>query len=298
MMQKESRKRKLGEESKTNKILDLSDSGARRKYIDPKRSPQMYKKLHWGQLKLLVEELVFLTMTRESKAKRVVYAGAAPGLSMPYLSEMFPDLTFDLFDPAMFFIKSSERIQIFNRTFTDDDAKGYTETETIFLSDIRSGESEKEIESDMNSQRRWVEIMKPKFSSLKFRLPFNNTTTKYLGGQLYIQAFAPVASTELRLVFSDIAEKTYNNAEVEERMAYHNQVVRQASVERTSCGLQLNKIFDKIPFLNFDFLLFAEALLDYRRSQNLPCSASDLQKDILRVLVLLSPKRKIFHLTF
>jgi hypothetical protein len=71
---------------------------------------------HWGQRKLLLSEIEFLSLfipqlrARSPPPKRivVVYAGAAPGTHIPYLFDLFDnrtgDLQFALFDPAYFSI--------------------------------------------------------------------------------------------------------------------------------------------------------------------------------------------------
>lgn len=67
---------------------------------------------HWGQRKLLLSEIEFLSLfipqlrARVPPPKRiiVIYAGAAPGTHIPYLFDLFDnksgDLQFALFDPA------------------------------------------------------------------------------------------------------------------------------------------------------------------------------------------------------
>ena len=67
---------------------------------------------HWGQRKLLLSEIEFLSLfipqlrARAPPPKRiiVIYAGAAPGTHIPYLFDLFDnksgDLQFALFDPA------------------------------------------------------------------------------------------------------------------------------------------------------------------------------------------------------
>ena len=57
---------------------------------------------HWGQRKLLFSEIEFLTLYGHL-AKTVVYAGAAPGTHINYLSkELFPEHKWVLVDPAPF----------------------------------------------------------------------------------------------------------------------------------------------------------------------------------------------------
>merc|ERR1739848_499715 len=53
---------------------------------------------HWGQRKLMLAEVEFLTRFH-GDASTVVYAGAAPGLHVPLMAELFPRLRFVLVDP-------------------------------------------------------------------------------------------------------------------------------------------------------------------------------------------------------
>lgn len=68
-----------------------------------------------------------------------VYVGAADGKHIALLYRMFPDVTFDLYDPRDFMIEPNDRIQIFKQFFEDIDAKKYVgRDDIIFISDIRT----------------------------------------------------------------------------------------------------------------------------------------------------------------
>ena len=56
-------------------------------------------KIHLGQLKLLISEIMFLTK-KAKDGDRVLYVGAAEGYHTAKLADMFPTLTFDLWDPG------------------------------------------------------------------------------------------------------------------------------------------------------------------------------------------------------
>ena len=47
--------------------------------------------IHWGQMKLLLCEIEFLTRY-STNAKTVLYVGAAPGTHIVYLMQLFPHL--------------------------------------------------------------------------------------------------------------------------------------------------------------------------------------------------------------
>ena len=74
--------------------------------------------MHWGQRKLLLSEIEFLARFSEPGIT-CVYAGAAPGTHIPYLTQLFPEVArFVLVDPSPFICKPSERIVVRQEFFT------------------------------------------------------------------------------------------------------------------------------------------------------------------------------------
>lgn len=130
--------------------------------------------IHWGQRKLLLSEIEFLTKyVKPGKSYNIVYAGAAPGIHTGMLTELFPRNKFILIDPEKFRVKSSDNIVIRRELFTNEIAEEYSELDNLlFISDIRSGKSSDHVSRDMEMQRKWVEIMNPMACMLKFRLPW------------------------------------------------------------------------------------------------------------------------------
>lgn len=87
-----------------------------------RRKGEVKSVIHWGQRKLLMSEIEFLTL-HGHKANLVVYAGAAPGTHISMLSEMFPQHNFILVDPSPFTVKESDRIVCMQQLFTDELAR-------------------------------------------------------------------------------------------------------------------------------------------------------------------------------
>jgi len=231
------------------KPLEFDDIPSHLPYIHRKDS----KNVHNGQRKLLMNEVYFLTKHGDL-AHNVVYAGAAGGHHIPFLSELFPKHNFFLWDPAPFAIKPQDRIEINNDFFTDDVAKSYhdrfpgktVEDSVLFISDIRSGsndmkfeEFEAEVHRNNLMQKHWLELMHPKMAMLKFRVPYNFTgvlengdpctseSYPYLDGDVDIQPWAPPFSGETRLIttgFSESGTKKYEG--YENKMHYVNTVIR------------------------------------------------------------------------
>lgn len=185
---------------------------------------------HLGQLKLQLNEMQFLTRNSK-KASLVVYIGAGGGMHIPYLSKLFPRLTFHLYDDH-FNIKETSNIKIFKRFFTDKDARYYSTYPHLFISDIRRDATDNEsVWQDMIYQQRLVKLAKPKMANLKFRSPFPTKkfdTFKYLSGNLYLQAFPKQWTTELRLETDCSSERRYSARNIEEQMFFHNNYLRPA----------------------------------------------------------------------
>ncbi len=201
---------------------------------------------HIGQLKLLLSEIEFLT-PYYGRSLRVIYAGAAPGVHIPILAQMFPTMHFVLVDPAQSMISNGEyaNIEVIQDFMSDALASDFatrfsSESLLLFISDVRVGapigskESDEaqqlRIQRDMDAQRRWVELMRPLSSILKFRLPWSiGAKTDYLGGKIYFPVYGKCLTHEARLIVPrDAPAREYDNRRYEKQMAYFNQVLRPA----------------------------------------------------------------------
>ncbi len=205
---------------------------------------------HWGQLKLLLSEIQFLTIALQkitnSKKFVFVYAGAATGEHIPYLRNLFPTIDFLLYDPAKFNIKESEGIKIINDYFLDKTAfeikEKYRDCNILFCSDIRTEDSsddnnpfntsELDIQENMKMQFGWWKIMEPDLAMFKFRLPFDKNKSNYPEGMICIQAFCGAKSTETRLIVEKNAKYiSYDNNKYESQLFYHNVVNRKSEFD-------------------------------------------------------------------
>lgn len=200
------------------------------------------KNIYNARWKLFASELAFLTMvlTRigDDVTPVVVYAGAAPGYHIPALASLFPKLEFFLYDVRRFRFGPKEKLHIMRKNFNDEFAKEWKETgrTVIFISDVRNADqhkidSEVAAQVNMTDQARWVEIMKPAWWSIRFRIPYpiveKGEKYEYLGGWLMLQPFTKALSMEMRLVGNgNIERKPYDTRELEELLFYHNRMVR------------------------------------------------------------------------
>lgn len=252
--------------------------------------------VHWGQRKLLMTELAFLTQisgwTRQTLAEPIiVYAGAAPGLHLPLLSSLFPTMTFHLYDPVPFGLIATPRLHLYQRKFTDEDARAWAgRSDVIFISDIRTADhvvmsveqNEASIIQDLRMQETWYHLIKPVAALLKFRLPYpspqrhqhetetetETETFRYLDGCLLKQIWAPQMTTETRLIPNGNS-RDYNLVTYESQMFYHNTEIRER-LQFQNPLTQTNQPIDP-PELENDFDSVAEAwiLQDYLKAKNM-----------------------------
>jgi len=191
--------------------------------------------LHWGQLKLMLTEIEFLTIALKENTGDLpiymVYAGSAPGNHIPYLSRMFPTIYFELYDPNDFVVKDSDMIKTHVQFFTDVDAKYWRDQPdkyVIFCSDIRTEPATEEaVTFNMNMQLDWWKVINPELAMFKFRLPWKAGITEYPQGDIYIQPFPGQTSTETRLIVKkDAPIIEYDNITYEKACFHHNTVNR------------------------------------------------------------------------
>ena len=221
-------------------FLDILPHGQhpRLKYV-PENKLEGVSTIHRGQRKLLMSEIGSLIRLDPLKEYNVVYAGAAPGIHTPLLSELFPNLTFHLYDPAPFTIKESHKLRLFNDYFTDATAESFASgsyENLVFICDIRRTNNEVLVWEDMQAQQKWHNIMCPQMTSLKFRLPWPNNgvvdesnQVEYLSGDIHLPIWGPRNTTESRLVIEKgrhTGTCTYDCLAYEEEMCYFNRVVR------------------------------------------------------------------------
>ena len=216
--------------------------------------------IHWGQRKLLMSEIEFLTLLSRDQLRNaeVVYAGAAPGTHVEFLCGLFPTVHFTLVDPAPFTVRESDSIDIIRGMFTDELAerlrRRFRDRVVVFISDIRtsdpdvdtSSESELKISSDMWAQQRWHVLMRPFRSMFKFRLPWDDGVSRYLAGDIYLPVWGPQTTTECRLVtgVNSIAKTVYDHRKHESQMFYFNCVTRPSLYDHGVCAEGLDHCYD------------------------------------------------------
>lgn len=208
-------------------LMPTASTIAYRRRADEKKTVN-----HWGQRKLLLSQIEFLTLYARPN-DTVVYAGAAPGTHTEFLASMFPTLKFVLVDPADFVARHRPpQIEVRQRFFTDDIAREFHgRTDVLFVCDIRTAdwkvmtkeEVEAAVEADQPAQMRWHVLMKPRASMLKFRLPWGDGETLYLDGRIYLPIWGPQTTSETRLIVErDAPLRAYSHRTYEAQMFAFN----------------------------------------------------------------------------
>jgi hypothetical protein len=271
-----------------NRILNMNDQ------LDYYLRTNIFKRaLHWGQLKLFLSELEFLTkilLEKPNKKIVFVYAGAAPGHHIKFLHDMFKEIDFELYDPNKFVINDEPGLKTHVQFFMDEDAQYWhdkAKKENLYLafcSDIRTEPATSEnVIRNMNMQLGWWKIMNPDLSMFKFRLPWEAGKTTYPEGDIYLQAFPGPTSTETRLMVRKNAKIIqYDNKAYESACFHHNIINRELYYDNILGDLSLEK--DGLDNC-YDCVSFIKIVEEYNKFRSLPISniktlINSIQKEI------------------
>lgn len=281
-----------------------------RRTAEEKKSSTSVK---FGQAKLGFMLLEFLNIFYDPEVHTnpvVLYIGAAPGINVAIIAKMYPMISFVLYDPSRFeeSLRDCDNILIHDRLFEDSDIKEWKvrkeNGDHIFLvSDIRNVkyktfknlhtdrakyiESENLVKEDMLLQQRWVTEIQPAFSSLKFRLPWNEPWMdasslyfSYLDGYVFVQAFESQTSSETRLVPYSPDNKVYEKRQWNTKLYqdccfYHNTITRDKikfkhplkSIDHTINTTQLSRIGLTD---DYDSTLASYIIVEYLSKFNIP----------------------------
>ena len=174
-------------------------------FVDSEKTSVLY----FGQLKLFIAELEFLTPFHARDDITVLYAGALPGYHILFLADLFPKMRFILVDPGVTPLQTAtpsivekltlqtsyedvmSRITIVNKFLTESDESDtqvpiaslrQEGREMLFISDIRNtsvGDTRDDhamhqrlVHEDMDLQRRLLLRLDPEQSLLKCRMPW------------------------------------------------------------------------------------------------------------------------------
>ncbi len=210
--------------TRDNRLLTTQIQRSRKNIVNI-NSKKLSTTEHWGQRKLLLTEIEFLTNYGSDEDCLVVYAGAAPGSHVTYLSSLFPQLTFVLIDDKEFSLELTNKIKIRSEKFTHDMAKRCSDPnrKVLFICNVRTfrpqGDGQNDGREDMQNQMNWHKLMNPYMSLLNFRLPLQDGKSQYLEGYQIIEPWASKRATECRLIVKKDARMIdYDHHDFEENL--------------------------------------------------------------------------------
>ena len=201
----------------------------------------------------ITENTTFEPTRPTDKTVHIIYPGAARGDTILILCQMFPNTLWYLIDPNPFHssLNSHPMVkEVKNEYFTDETAQYYkdkfknTKDKILLLSDIREETDDTDIIEDQEANARWHNIIKPNFSYFKFRCPYDNPKKyKYYDAKVYIQPFAPVDTTESRIIFEkELIPKVWDINEYQGKFNYFNRVLRPSFYNKSI--IKNNDYFD------------------------------------------------------
>jgi trans-aconitate methyltransferase len=219
-----------GEFTSENRFITSSKNPLYKNKFDPEKWSTIE---HWGQRKLLLTEIEFLTKYAADSTSLIIYAGAAPGSHINCLSSLFPRLLFVLIDSKDFSVTETDKVRVKRENFTSDLANYYSQSnhDILFICNVHTYNTNDNMQynviDDMENQLRWHQLLKPRAALLNFRLPHTSEKFRYFAGELLIEPWASKRATGCRLVVDKNAKIVdYNNATFEEAMVYFQNVTR------------------------------------------------------------------------
>ncbi|CAF3435758.1 unnamed protein product [Rotaria sp. Silwood1] len=164
---------------------------------------------------------------------KVIYIGAAPGIHINYLSELFPDLEFVLIDTKKVETKKTPKIHIRSGEFIDDIVKEYSKSrkELLLICDIHAFGAQDDIDEnlaiDMVNQKEWHLSMKPSASLLTLHFSRTQNRLQYFEGDLILEPWGSRHPSGCRLVVQKGARMIdYNIKNLKSCMDYFQNVLR------------------------------------------------------------------------
>ena len=171
----------------------------------------------WQYRQLLLSEIEFLTEYSNESNCLVVYAGAASGIHLNYLSDLFPQVEFVLIDSNAILTEQNDRITIIEKNFNEKLAKKYAKEERRILFICNKGINDDLMlwQSNINS-----------YASL-LPIHFCSTSFQFYDGRILLNLWSPRNSFECRLIVEkDASIITYETHQFKKAISYFQNHLR------------------------------------------------------------------------
>lgn len=183
------------------------------------RESRQFKKLTCTNpfRKNLVLQIEFL-LNYGHMSKQIIYV--SPFVShLSFLAKLFPLHTFIVYNKSEDSRPRIRNVAYNNLNFNDNIAKS--------IYDQHKGHYLFICYNEMNTQKRWMSLLRPEIAMLRFKLPYDGTTISYLKGTIYYPVWGGVCSTETELVTNGTSTMEYSSVDYENIMYRFNNITRQ-----------------------------------------------------------------------
>ena len=198
-----------------NRFLDLSHQEQDKQLFGKDNHLQTTEQ--WLYRQLLLSEIEFLTEYSNESNCLVVYAGAASGIHLNYLSDLFPQVEFVLIDSNAILTEQNDRITIIEKDFNEKLAKKYAKEERRILFICNKGINDDLMlwQSNINS-----------YASL-LPIHFCSTSFQFYDGRILLNLWSPRNSFECRLIVEkDASIITYETHQFKKAISYFQNHLR------------------------------------------------------------------------
>ena len=198
-----------------NRFLDLSHQEQDKQLFGKDNHLQTTEQ--WLYRQLLLSEIEFLTEYSNESNCLVVYAGAASGIHLNYLSDLFPQVEFVLIDSNAILTEQNDQITIIEKDFNEKLAKKYAKEERRILFICNKGINDDLMlwQSNINS-----------YASL-LPIHFSSTSFQFYDGRILLNLWSPRNSFECRLIVErDASIITYETHQFKKAISYFQNHLR------------------------------------------------------------------------
>lgn len=192
--------------------------------------------LSWNQLRIVSGSILFIT--RYSNSNPIIYVGNS-GKHTKLLTELFPNLSFHIYNPEY---------------FSEETAQKWSDKNVCFISNILD---QKPDDKKIQEQTKWYQLLNPKAALLEL-VP----TNPCLDGLIIFQLYGDQNSNQTYLV----PNKNWSNLDIakyEAQLSFHNRI-RGQPMYLNPFTLDMRAINSKYKLDNdYDTMAFVKIISDY-----------------------------------
>ena len=166
----------------------------------PFYNPKLISIYRRGILLTDIEFLLRLIKNGNDTKYTVVYLTTTGGFYIPLLTEMFPEIKFDVYGPKFEFKSNEKNLNVFETELDVKNIPEYTDDQNIVLiCDFFGNDDKVDSYSTLYFQHIFMDKLKPVRSLMKFHVDDNDLVTEYFDGILNFIPYSNATSNYTRL---------------------------------------------------------------------------------------------------